>query len=60
MCKILDKIDNKGVMFVEQNMGKVTFYEVYKKVGRDYTRLTSIKNDFNKALAEYTQCIADM
>ena len=51
--KILDEIKEKGLMLVEQNFDKVTFYEIYY-LG---TKLYQCKNKFDDAIAKWTHAV---
>jgi len=50
---IRDKIEDKNLYFVEQDLPKVTFYEIY----HNNEKLFQIKNNFEVALAEWCKII---
>lgn len=57
MCKIIDKVEQQGLMLVEQPVGNATFYEIYKRTSSDYKRVFYVKNNFDKALSAYTEML---
>jgi len=53
---IRDKIEEKSLYFVEQNLPNVTFYEIYLNTRKVF----QIKNNFDKALAEWCKIVNEV
>lgn len=53
---IRDKIEEKSLYFVEQNLPDVTFYEIYLNT----RKIFQIKNNFDKALAEWCKIVNEV
>ena len=53
---IRDKIEEKSLYFVEQNLPKVTFYEIYLNA----RKVLQVKNNFNVALAEWCKIVNEV
>lgn len=53
---IRDKIEEKCLYFVEQNLPNVTFYEIYHNT----RKIFQIKNNFDKALAEWCKVVNEV
>ena len=53
---IRDKIEEKSLYFVEQDLPKVTFYEIYKNTQKVF----QVKNNFNAALAEWCKIVNEV
>ena len=51
-----DKIEEKSLYFVEQDLPKVTFYEIYKNTQKVF----QVKNNFNAALAEWCKIVNEV
>ena len=53
---IRDKIEEKSLYFVEQNLPNVTFYEIYLNT----RKIFQIKNNFDKALNEWCKVVNEV
>ena len=53
---IRDKIEEKSLYFVEQNLPDVTFYEIYLNT----RKIFQIKNNFDKALTEWCKIVNEV
>ena len=53
---IRDKIEKKSLYFVEQDLPKVTFYEIY----RNTQKVFQVKNNFDKALTEWCKVVNEV
>ena len=53
---IRDKIEEKSLYFVEQNLPSVTFYEIYLNT----RKIFQIKSNFDKALAEWCKIVNEV
>ena len=53
---IRDKIEEKSLYFVEQDLPKVTFYEIYLNA----RKVLQVKNNFNVALAEWCKIVNEV
>ena len=53
---IRDKIEEKSLYFVEQNLPNVTFYEIYLNT----RKIFQIKNNFDKALTEWCKVVNEV
>lgn len=53
---IRDKIEEKSLYFVEQNLPNVTFYEIYLNT----RKIFQIKNNFDKALTEWCKIVNEV
>ena len=53
---IRDKIEEKSLYFVEQDLPKVTFYEIYLNT----RKIFQIKNNFDKALTEWCKIVNEV
>ena len=53
---IRDKIEEKSLYFVEQDLPKVTFYEIY----RNTQKVFQVQNNFDKALTEWCKVVNEV
>ena len=51
---IRDKIEEKNIYFVEQDLPNVVFYEIYQNTHKVF----QIKNNFDKALQEWCKIVS--
>lgn len=53
---IRDKIEEHNLYFIEQELPKVTFYEIY----HNSEKLYQIKNNFDIAVKEWSKVVSDV
>ena len=54
--KIIDEIKEKELLFVEQDVGIAVYYEIYYL----NTKIIQVKNNFDKAVKQWSQLVAHM
>lgn len=54
--RIIDKIEEKGLYFVEQTLPNVIFYEIYEHTQKVYQS----KNKFDEATQEWCKVISKL
>lgn len=54
--RILDKIEEIGLYLIEQDLPKVTYYEIYQNT----QKVCQVKNNFDKAVVEWSKLVSEL
>lgn len=54
--RILDKIEEIGLYLIEQDLPKVTYYEIYQNT----QKVCQVKNNFDKVVVEWSKLVSEL